>query len=343
MTEDGRDEPEGPSITFHKDRATWLEKRKQTLGGSEVSALFGVGYSTPLQLWMEKTGRAEIEGETPLRLRVGAALEEEVFGLARKRLEADVPRLCHLGVSQPHSATHPGLPDLAVTLDAAGGLPAAYGGGRMPLRPGETVPVELKTVSNFQAHEWQEQPHAHAAIQLAVAQLVLVAPVGYIVAMIGLGEDERLYRREPPPDSFRDALMEEVESFWQSVRTDTPPPAGGADHAALSLLYPRSTGRVILLPAGFGEVAECRANLRAKAKELTDEADRLDAEVKALMGDAEVAIPVGGTVAYRWQTVVQERKATEAKTVEFRKFTVGKPQRGEIERAEVPAEEAADG
>jgi putative phage-type endonuclease len=41
-----------------EERAAWLKERKLGIGGSEVAAIMGLSkYSTPWQVWAEKTGR----------------------------------------------------------------------------------------------------------------------------------------------------------------------------------------------------------------------------------------------------------------------------------------------
>ncbi len=46
-----------PSIVICKDRAEWLEARKEGLGASDASALLGISpWKTNVQLWEEKTG-----------------------------------------------------------------------------------------------------------------------------------------------------------------------------------------------------------------------------------------------------------------------------------------------
>lgn len=47
----------GYQFTVCKDRAEWLEKRKEGLGASDASALLGISpWKTNVQLWEEKTG-----------------------------------------------------------------------------------------------------------------------------------------------------------------------------------------------------------------------------------------------------------------------------------------------
>ena len=46
--------------TDEEINAQWVEARKSGIGGSDVASIMGLNkYSSPLEVWMEKTGRAE--------------------------------------------------------------------------------------------------------------------------------------------------------------------------------------------------------------------------------------------------------------------------------------------
>lgn len=81
-------------VTICKDRAEWLEARKEGLGASDASSLLGISpWKTNVQLWEEKTGLAEPEdiGDKPQvkygndaepLLRAFFALDHPEYGLA---------------------------------------------------------------------------------------------------------------------------------------------------------------------------------------------------------------------------------------------------------------------
>ena len=62
-------------------REDWLQARKAGIGGSDIAALLGLSkYKTPLQLWMDKTGRADenFDADSLERMHWGTVLEDVV-------------------------------------------------------------------------------------------------------------------------------------------------------------------------------------------------------------------------------------------------------------------------
>ena len=65
----------------------WAEERKSYIGASEVAAVMGLcKYSGPVQVWMEKTGRAETNLDS-YRIRKGHKMEEFIIQEARGTLK----------------------------------------------------------------------------------------------------------------------------------------------------------------------------------------------------------------------------------------------------------------
>ncbi|MBV5337566.1 MAG: YqaJ viral recombinase family protein, partial [Deltaproteobacteria bacterium] len=59
-------------------REEWLVQRRAGLGGSDIGAILGLSpYRTPVDVWMEKTGRGTGQDET-LQMRFGSYAEEFV-------------------------------------------------------------------------------------------------------------------------------------------------------------------------------------------------------------------------------------------------------------------------
>ena len=70
-----------PKIIKPKDRAEWLELRKDGIGASEVAAIVGLSpWDTPFSLWLKKTGQCELEPENEA-MRMGHLLEPVVVTL----------------------------------------------------------------------------------------------------------------------------------------------------------------------------------------------------------------------------------------------------------------------
>ena len=56
------------------DREAWLDVRKGGIGSSDAAAAVGLNpYKSPLELWLEKTGRSQDAGSRPGGSRAPAA------------------------------------------------------------------------------------------------------------------------------------------------------------------------------------------------------------------------------------------------------------------------------
>jgi putative phage-type endonuclease len=61
------------------ERKEWLEQRMEGIGGSDISAVLGVNpWRTPLDVWLEKTGRGETWATEPERVKWGKLLEPAI-------------------------------------------------------------------------------------------------------------------------------------------------------------------------------------------------------------------------------------------------------------------------
>ena len=80
---------EGSKFTLIRceDDAGWLEQRKRGIGGSDVAAIMGLSpWKSPLEVWLEKTNRAEspdLSGKEAVAM--GTELEGDVLEMYRRR------------------------------------------------------------------------------------------------------------------------------------------------------------------------------------------------------------------------------------------------------------------
>lgn len=72
------------SNTREMTREEWLAERKTGIGGSDAAAVLGISpWRTPVDVWLDKTGRKQ-PGEETEAMRIGAELEDFV---ARRYVE----------------------------------------------------------------------------------------------------------------------------------------------------------------------------------------------------------------------------------------------------------------
>ena len=70
----------------------WLDYKSRLIGGSEIASQFnGLGYKTPLQIWMEKTGRSEAENlDGVIPVMAGQLFEDRIAQLAEKVFDIEL-------------------------------------------------------------------------------------------------------------------------------------------------------------------------------------------------------------------------------------------------------------
>lgn len=250
-------------------RAQWLEARKKGVGGSDVGAIMGLSpYRTALDVWLEKTGRAEppdladnaaVEWGNRLEDCVAAKFAEEHAG------EFTVRRVNALLQDTDHRHR-------LASLDRAG----------TDRNTGRRFVLEVKTAGERAADQWADGVPLWYQAQVTHYLNVTGWGFAYVAVLIG-GRDYREYRLEPDAQD-RAAVAAAVDSFWADyVQADVMPQAVGADSPLLTALHPEPDGEfnegrdADVMP--YLLAVECLE--RAKA-----EKDARAAELRQIIGDA---------------------------------------------------------
>lgn len=326
------DDDNSHRMIVYPDRDAWEASRRDWIGASEVPILLGVSYVTPLQLWLQRTGRIEREPESA-RFRIGHALEPIAADLAGEALrELDGAGTQRIVAAPPPSMHRIPAPRihlrLGVTLDLwthPTGSGKSWADPSISPPPQGAEPLDLKTVTPSAFSHWPEtgEPHPHAAVQVAVQVAALAAPRGWAFALVGFDERRALYPIEPPPQAFLDLVAEAIESFWRCLETDTPPPAGAGDSDALRVLYPRAERKTILLPHEFVTLAERRRQIDALTSDLATEREQIDAQFKQALGVSDAGIIQGTELVARWSNRTRtEPVRMEPKVITYRAFSL---------------------
>ncbi len=254
------------------DREHWLAARRTGFGGSDIAGLLGMSrWSSPYQVWLDKTGRAAEEPDTWAMFR---GREDET------KLRRWFTRETGITVETTgmwRSLAHPlafANPD---GLTSDGGL------------------IECKSHSWRMGEEWDEDQVSDAAeLQVQWYLGVLALPHAWVIAQ--LGDDEPVIRRvEADPDLFA-ALVRTAERFWaEHVDTDTAPGLAAVDLDVVKDRY-RTVDLDAVEAADPDEIRRLLAQ-RAEGK-ATEKAGALtaavaEAQLREHLGHAE-AITVGG-------------------------------------------------
>lgn len=301
-------------------RESWLKGRRGSLGGSDIPALFGYGFDSPLSLWVQKRMEAQGTDEPQdwnVRFEVGHAVEPVLAVQCERDLGQAVVRL-----DPPVMYRLDDLARFHVTPDAL----------VLPKRPGKihrkTLHKRAKALASFKTWaaagtEWSEgEVHPYALIQLQAEMLATQILSGCVTVLFGLGKTSTLPVEYH--ESFGTEIRRRVEAFWEAVDRDVPPgPMGtSADDDALKTLYPKSRPtRIYLGPEWGTKLAEIQQTREAIcALERKEEA--LVQSAKMEMGEAEEGIIPGSGMAFRWRSQTRVVPPQPAKTSESRPFRI---------------------
>lgn len=268
-------------------RADWLEVRKSGIGGSDAAAAVGLNpYTSALELWLEKTGRADglprpDPDDTTEPVYWGTLLEPIVAASYTKQTGNRVRRVNAV-------LQHPTIPFMLANVD------------REIVGNRDVSILECKTAGEFGSRLWREQVPEYVQIQVQ-HQLAVTGKQAADVAVLLCGQRLDVHRIERD-DALIARLIELEDEFWRHVETDTPPPADGSESAdrALRHLYPGTGGSVDFtddrrLSSAFANLVAVRAEIESR--------QAVEAQLKQTiaqsMGEADRAQFETGSVTYK--------------------------------------------
>jgi putative phage-type endonuclease len=254
-----------------------MDDRKHYLGASEAPAIVGLSrYRTPLDVWMEKTGKSEGPEET-LAMKVGTALEPVVISLFEERTGDRVR-------NRQKQIAHRDYPFIRATLDGT----THY------------AVVEAKTTGSYEG--WGEEGTDEVPVEYIVQTQVQMAVTGLSIAWIPVligRADFRIYKIQKDADLINKIIEREVR-FWDLVQTRTmPEPKTLSD---LSLAYPRDAGKTVIADEAVEELVIELSRLQAKEKGIEERRKELEAGIKGFMKDAKILTSQDGRELCSWKT-----------------------------------------
>lgn len=267
------------------NRLDWLAMRRTGLGSSDVSALVGMNkYTSPYELWEDKTGRLPLVDEQSEAAEMGVLLEPVV----RDRFA----RVLGLTVRQVGMLRSTQWPWMLANPD--GMCSDGYG-------------YEGKTCSLWKAHEWgtPDEPLVpdHAELQ-AQWGMAVTGLRGWWVAVL-IGGQRNVYRLVERDEQIIADLASLSGRFWhEHVLADIEPAVDGSQ-AVTDLLTERyrvaAPGAVVEISAEERDalIVE-REKVTASESAAKQDHEALKNRVRARMGSAETLIHDGRPV-YTWK------------------------------------------
>ncbi|MUV13354.1 YqaJ viral recombinase family protein [Noviluteimonas gilva] len=267
------------------DREDWLEVRKGGIGSSDASAAIGLNpYKSPLELWMEKTGRAianeEHAGFDDPRY-WGTLLEPFVAVAYQQKTERRVRKVNAV-------LQHPTFPFMLANID------------REVVGCPDVQILECKTAGEFGSRLWRDGVPEYVQIQVQ-HQLAVTGKAAADVAVLRCGQQLEVFRIRRDEDVIGRLIVLEAR-FWEHVEADTPPPADGSESSARALrqLYPG--GGDTLDFSQNQHLSQVLTDLRALRNELDakgQHAEALKQTLQEAMGDASRAVFATGEVTFK--------------------------------------------
>ncbi|MFF5752168.1 YqaJ viral recombinase family nuclease [[Kitasatospora] papulosa] len=267
-------------------REEWLEVRRGGIGGSDVAAILGMNkYSSPRHVFEEKHGRDTFKGNEASE--IGSEIESFIAHMFTKRSGVAT-------AEAPGTLVHVDHPWARVNVDR---FTFDEGEG-----PADGV-LECKNRSEYQASEWEDGAVPDApAIQCHWGMAVGGWSHGYVAALVG-GNRLRWVRLERDEEMIGYLLDHCGKWFERHVVAGEEPPADGLEATADLLAKLWSVKAETVLEVDAAKAKELRhkhLDIKAREKALKEELRLVEAEIKLLTGENEIA-KVGKTPAWSWK------------------------------------------
>lgn len=242
------------------------------VGGSEIARVAGISHwGRPIDVWLEKTGRAEAEPENP-RADIGLRAEAVMI---QWYCEDTGTLFSHC--VRGESVRHPTKPYMGCTPDFL-----IHGKGWELVRL-----AQMKCVGARMALGWSDTGvPVDVECQVQHEMEVTSAPAVDVVAWLG-GTDFRVVTIERDLE-FGEMLANCAEQFWECVKNDEPPPIDGSEtwRRYLSRRFP-VVEKLELAPANDDVDRWAQESLRQReriAQALQDQ-EAADNHLRMLIGD----------------------------------------------------------
>lgn len=301
------------------DRTEWLKERRTGLGGSDMAAVLGISpWRTPVEVWMDKTGKTPVRESNSITLRIGQELEDMVARLYTEDTGRPVQRFNKM----IHDDCFLGNLDRLVVME---GQKVASHMGKIRTKIG----LECKTTS---VPVWEDVPAYYLTQVFHYMGLCPMIERFDVACLFLLGKEFKIYPIERDQEII-DSMREEGMCWWAKyvLGNKMPPPINEAD---CKLLWARSNpGKTIETNSTISEDISLIADLKQSIKTFETKLKEKEDTVKAYMGDAEIITDATGKPLVTWKSS-KDRTTTDWKGIanelgfsddQKSKYTVTKP------------------
>ena len=283
----------------YEDRDSWLEARKQGIGGSEAAAVLGISpWVSPLTLYLRKLGMMP-EQDSSERMQWGLDLEDAVAAYYERETGRKLysPKPFTIFKCMKNEFMQCTIDRLIEQFDNRG--------------PGV---VQIKTAGPGQLGDWQEEIPLYYQVQIQHEMAVMGYEWGSLAVFFG--DYKGLIVDVNRNDRFVEILIEQEGKFWQRIQNQDPPPVDDSESSkeALHHQYGQDSGESILLSGDALWWDEDLEEIKAREKQLKKEKTALENRLKNEMGFNTYGVLPNGT-SYTWKTHQREGFWVDATTV----------------------------
>lgn len=261
--------------------------RTKIIGGSDIAAIMGLSnWKSPLSLWAEKTGRLVNDLSNFEAAEIGTELEEFVCRKFTKKTGIK------LRVDN-RTFTHKKYPYMVAHIDRW-------------VVAGDAV-FEAKTCSAWKEKAWQgEDIPEDYVLQLNWYLGIVGKTFGYIAVLIG--GQKFLHKQIQFDASLFDLQVTSAKTFWEEfVLADVAPMAIALDNdSTLIELFPTAKSNVLSVQGEkallLNQLVEDRSGGIESIKHAEEELDKIEAQIKQILGESESAETDQYNVSWKNQT-----------------------------------------
>ena len=243
----------------------WLEHRSKTIGGSDASAILGMNhYSSPYSVWAEKLGKLPPKEDNEA-MRIGRDLEAYVAQRFTEKTGKKVRR-------ENNILWNPDYPYAHANVDR--------------MVSGEDAGLECKTTSSLNITKFKNGEYPENYYVQCVHYMMVTGCKRWHLAVLVLGKGFFEFTIERDEEEIK-ALAKSEESFWEYVKSKTPPAVDGTDSTTetITTIFPNSNTETVNLFA-FEDALKQYIALGKQIKELENLQKEMANKVKSFMNEA---------------------------------------------------------
>ena len=277
------------------DRIEFLAARRLGIGGSDIGAIMGLSkWKSPVDVWLDKTGRTEPDLEMSEPAYFGIELESFVATEYSKRSGNKVQR-----VNQ--AMKHPEHNWMLANIDRA----VVADGSRARLdKDGKLTGIkgllECKTASAYLDREWSDDS----------APLAYVAQCQWYMAVTGaewcdlavlIGGQKYVCHRIDRDESLIAAVIDAGRQFWFGNVIADFPPTPRTPEETLALFPSNTRDDLVLASDDIMHALEAYQLLKQKAKGVDDEMATVKAAIQSFIGSHAGLCDMQGSPLATWK------------------------------------------